>query len=72
MSATVAIDEVLDHLRHRRLQHRRHHAPNVLATANAQRGEPPKPSDRAAGIAPWNQSSRLQKSRIGESGSVEE
>lgn len=38
--ATAVTDEVIDLLRQLRLPHMRHHAPEVLATAKAQRWEP--------------------------------
>ena len=40
MSAATTIDEVVDLLRQLRLPHMRRHAPDVLATAKAQRWEP--------------------------------
>lgn len=40
MSATAPIDEVVELLRELRLPHMRHHAPELLATAKAQRWEP--------------------------------
>jgi len=39
-TATPVVDEVVDLLRQLRLPHMRHHAPDVLATAKAQRWEP--------------------------------
>jgi DNA replication protein DnaC len=39
-ASTAPIDEVVDLLRQLRLPHMRHHAPDVLATAKAQRWEP--------------------------------
>ncbi len=38
--STTTIDEVVDLLRRLRLPHMRRHAPDVLATAKAQRWEP--------------------------------
>ena len=39
-TASTAVDEVIDLLRHLRLSHMRRNAPDVLATAEAERWEP--------------------------------